>query len=85
MDRTPITPEGLTSKRIGLYIGQPFKLKDSDGSVKRVVIKKFYKHHVLCLVNGKYYESFSYFLFLTNKMGKADGYASVLPRRTLHF
>lgn len=68
-----LEPEQLEPKSIGLYIGQVFTMRRPNG-IKKVMIKKFYKNHALCLVNGKYHESVTYFEFLTNVLGRKDGY-----------
>lgn len=70
-----LEPEQLLPQHIGLYIGQVFSMR-RPGGVKKVMIKKFYRHHALCLVNGKYYESVKYFEFLTNILGRKDGYTA---------
>ena len=71
---TGLEPEQLEPKSIGLHIGQCFKMRRA-GIVKNVMIKKFYRHHALCLVNGKYYESVAYFDFLTNILGRKDAFS----------
>lgn len=47
-----------------LYIGQMLKLvetnRNGDKIKKTVQIKKLYRHHALCRVNGTYNECFSY-------------------------
>lgn len=57
--------EDMTPRRLHLYIGQMVDvlLKDENGNYKRkgtIEIRKLYKHHALCKVNGRWNESFTY-------------------------
>lgn len=58
------------NKSVQLHIGQMIKLEETDRNgdrkKKTIQIKKFYRNHVLCRVNGKYNESFSYEELLRN-------------------
>ena len=60
-----LQPDDLTPKAINLHIGQLFQ-RDHD----KYLIKKFYRNHVLCLVNGKYHTAIKYFDFLQGRMKK---------------
>lgn len=51
-------------QEIKLHIGQMIKLEETDRNgdrkTKTIQVRKLYRHHVLCRVNGKYNESFPY-------------------------
>lgn len=63
-------------KNIQLYIGQMLKLvetnRNGDRIKKTVQIKKIYRHHALCRVNGTYNECFSYDELLSMSGGTND-------------
>lgn len=64
------------SKSIRLHIGQILKLeeKNRNGDMirKMIQVKKIYRHHVLCRVNGTYNECFSYAEILQAAVGMYD-------------
>lgn len=60
-----IKVKDLNPRSIHLYVGQILSAmyydKDTGERRKRTIqIKKMYKHHALCKVNGRYNESYTY-------------------------
>lgn len=63
-DTLRLTIDDMNPKRLNLHIGQELQLEikkeNGDTSIKKAVVKKFYKNHVLCRVNGRFSECFTY-------------------------
>ncbi len=59
-----LTAEDMTPVRLNLYKGQNISVlfTDEEGNKKKgfVQIRKLYKHHALCKVNGRRNECYSY-------------------------
>lgn len=59
-----MTVDDMNPVRLCLYIGQLFQIVKTDNhgneSKKNVQIKKFFKNHALCKVNGRTNECFTY-------------------------
>lgn len=43
-----------------IRIGQRITMNDEENGKRTAVIKKLYKNHALCLINGRFYESYTY-------------------------
>lgn len=60
-----LTDEDMTPGRLHLYIGKTIAVifKDEHGNFRKkgtIEIRKLYRHHALCKVNGKWSECFTY-------------------------